>query len=81
MGKRTPPMRGRRHESIALPGGQRHNDPDRQTGKPEDSRINPDQAHEVDYWSRELGVSRDDLRRAIQQVGPMVKNVKQHLKR
>jgi hypothetical protein len=44
-----------------------------------DARINPDEEHEVAYWSEKLGVSRDDLRRAIQQVGPMVKNVQQHL--
>jgi hypothetical protein len=52
----------------------------KQTGKPDDAKINPDQDHEVSYWWEKLGVSRDDLRRAIQHVGPMVKDVKQHLK-
>src|SRR5688500_14220445 len=28
MGTRRPPMRGRRHDSIALPGGRRVHDPD-----------------------------------------------------
>jgi hypothetical protein len=28
MGTQRPPMRGRRHDSIALPGGRRVNDPD-----------------------------------------------------
>jgi hypothetical protein len=73
-------MRGRRHDSIALPGGRRDDDPDPTgTRVSDDARINPDQEHEVAYWSEKLGVSRDDLRRAIQQVGPMVKNVQQHL--
>jgi hypothetical protein len=51
----------------------------KQTGKPDDARINVEQDHEVRYWSAKFGVSRDDLRRAIHQVGPMVKNVEQHL--
>jgi hypothetical protein len=94
-------MRGRRHDSIALPGGRRDKDPDRsgtrfaaaqsggaqsavdpkQTGKPDDARINVDQEHEVKHWSERFGVSRDELRRAVQKVGPMVERVKQHLKR
>ena len=53
----------------------------KQTGKPDDQRINVDQDHEVNYWSKELGVSRDELRRAVQQAGPFVKNVRQHLNR
>jgi len=51
----------------------------KQTGKPDDPRINLDQDQEMAYWSKELGVTRDDLCRAIQQVGPTVKDVKQHL--
>jgi len=53
----------------------------RQTGRQDDQRINPDQDHELNYWSKELGVSRDELRRAVEQAGPMVKNVRQHLNR
>jgi hypothetical protein len=51
----------------------------KQTGKPDDARINVEQDHEVRYWSAKFGVSRDDLRRAIDEVGPVVKNVQQHL--
>lgn len=101
MGTQRPPMRGRRHDSIALPGGRRVNDPDRagtrvagglqtdprgamaddlkQPGKPDDSRIDVNQDHEVKRWSEKFGVSREDLRRAVQQVGPMVKKVREHL--
>ena len=35
----------------------------------------------MNYWSRELGVSRDELRRAVEQAGPVVRNVRQHLNR
>jgi hypothetical protein len=31
----------------------------KQTGKPDDARINVDQAHELGYWSEKLGVSRE----------------------
>ena len=52
----------------------------KETGKPDDARINPDQDHEVKYWSDKFGVSWEALTRAIKQVGPMVKRVQQHLK-
>lgn len=53
----------------------------RQTGRQDDQRINLDQDHEVNYWSEELGVSREELRRAVEQAGPIVKAVRQHLNR
>jgi hypothetical protein len=52
-----------------------------QTGRPDDQRINVEQDHELSYWSKELGVSREELRKAVQQAGPVVKNVRQHLNR
>jgi Protein of unknown function (DUF3606) len=56
-------------------------DDPKQTGKPDDQRINLEQDHEVNYWSKELGVSREQLRQAVQQAGPFVKNVREHLNR
>jgi hypothetical protein len=53
----------------------------KQTGRQDDQRINLDQDHELSYWSKELGVSREELRRAVEQAGPIVKNVRQHLNR
>jgi hypothetical protein len=53
----------------------------KQTGRADDQRINIDQDHELNYWSKELGVSRDELRSAVQQAGPMVRDVRQHLSR
>ena len=35
----------------------------KQTGKPDDQRINVEQDHELNYWSKELGVSRQHLNR------------------
>jgi hypothetical protein len=50
-----------------------------QTGKPDDSRINIDQIHEVKYWANKFGVSPDALRSAVKSAGPMVKDVRQQL--
>ncbi len=50
-----------------------------QTGRQDDERINVEQDHELDYWSEKLGVSRDQLRKAVQSTGPMVKDVRRHL--
>jgi hypothetical protein len=53
----------------------------KQTGRPDDQRINVEQEHELNYWSKELGVSREQLRSAVQQAGSLVKDVRQHLNR
>jgi hypothetical protein len=53
----------------------------KQTGRQDDQRINVEQDHELSYWSKELGVSRDELRSAVQQAGSLVKDVRQHLTR
>jgi hypothetical protein len=51
----------------------------KQTGRPDDTRINVDQEHELGYWSEKLGVSREQLRKAVQAAGPMVDDVQRHL--
>jgi hypothetical protein len=53
----------------------------KQTGKPDDQRINIEQDHELNYWSKELGVSREELRNAVKRAGPVVRDVRQHLSR
>ncbi|HVF62392.1 MAG TPA: DUF3606 domain-containing protein [Casimicrobiaceae bacterium] len=44
------------------------------------SRINVTQDHEVRYWTKELNVSADELRAAVQAVGPSADKVREHLK-
>jgi hypothetical protein len=53
----------------------------KQTGKADDQRINVEQDHELSYWSKELGVSREQLRSAVQQAGSLVRDVRRHLSR
>jgi hypothetical protein len=51
----------------------------KETGKLDDCRININQEYEVSYWTEKLGVSADQLRSAVAKVGPVVKNVREHL--
>lgn len=48
-------------------------------GPQDRSSINVHEKWEVDYWTRELGVTEAQLVEAVMAAGPGVKNVKQHL--
>jgi hypothetical protein len=48
-------------------------------GPQDRSRINTDQEHEVRYWTKELGVSEEQLRQAVQRVGSSADKVREHL--
>lgn len=44
------------------------------------SRINMSEDYEVRYWTETLGVSKEDLRRAVDAVGDRAEKVREHLK-
>jgi len=48
-------------------------------GTQDRSRISLSQEHEVQYWTKALGVSKDELERAVQAVGSSADKVRQHL--
>lgn len=48
-------------------------------GKQDRDRINVGEDHELRYWTEKFGVSQDELKSAVQKVGPMAKDVQQHL--
>lgn len=50
-------------------------------GQQDRSRINMHEEHEVRYWTDALGVTRDELQRAVDQVGVSASAVRQHLGR
>lgn len=51
-----------------------------QKAGPQDrSRINTSERWEVDYWTKELNVSSDELERAVKAVGPSVNAVRAYL--
>jgi hypothetical protein len=49
-------------------------------GPQDRSRINVNQTHEVRYWSQKLGVSEEELRKAVEAVGPMADAVERRLR-
>ncbi|MCR5861821.1 DUF3606 domain-containing protein [Flavobacterium sp. J372] len=44
------------------------------------SRINTSEDYEFDYWTAKFGVSRDELRNAVDQVGSSADAVEEYLK-
>lgn len=50
-------------------------------GQQDRSRINVHEEHEVRYWTEALGVSREQLERAVRDVGPGAEAVRAHLAR
>ena len=48
-------------------------------GQPDRSLINMGEEHEVKYWTKHLGVSRDELQLAIDKVGNAAAAVRKQL--
>jgi len=49
------------------------------TGSPDRDRINVNEDHEVQYWTRALGVTSEELQAAVKAVGPTSAAVRKHL--
>jgi 3-oxoacyl-[acyl-carrier-protein] synthase III len=47
--------------------------------QPDRSRINMHEAHEVKYWTKELGVDKDKLQGTVDQVGNSAAAVRREL--
>ncbi|MBH1825952.1 DUF3606 domain-containing protein [Stenotrophomonas maltophilia] len=54
-------------------------DDKRNTGSPDRDRINVNEDYELQYWTKALGVSADELRAAVKAVGPTAAAVRKHL--
>jgi len=50
-------------------------------GAQDRARINVNEEWEVRHWTEALGVSKEELERAVQQVGTSAAAVREHLKR
>ena len=51
------------------------------TGTPDSKTINLNEDYEVTYWTKQLGVSKEDLTAAVNAVGKSVEAVKAYLKK
>ena len=49
-------------------------------GSPDRDRINVNQDHELRYWSTRFGVTPEELKEAVRDVGPTVAAVEQRLR-
>ncbi len=49
------------------------------TGAADRDRINVNEDYELQYWTKALGVSADELRAAVKAVGPSAAAVREHL--
>lgn len=49
------------------------------TGAADGDRINVNEDYELQYWTKALGVSADELRAAVKAVGPTAAAVRDHL--
>ena len=47
--------------------------------QPDRSKINMHEAHEVKYWTHQLGVSREELQAAVEKVGNAAAAVRKEL--
>ncbi|UGV24701.1 DUF3606 domain-containing protein [Rhodopseudomonas boonkerdii] len=48
-------------------------------GQPDRSKINMHEPHEVKYWTHQLGVSQDQLKKVIEKVGNSAAAVRKEL--
>lgn len=48
-------------------------------GSPDRDRIDMNDPDEVRNWTKSLGVSREELERAVQAAGPVASKVREHL--
>lgn len=54
-------------------------DDKKNTGSPDRDRINLQEDYEVQYWTKALGVSAEELRKAVEAVGSTADAVRRHL--
>jgi predicted RNA-binding protein YlqC (UPF0109 family) len=47
--------------------------------QPDRSKINMSEAHEVDYWTKHLNISKEELQKAIDKVGNSAAAVRKEL--
>ena len=46
---------------------------------PDSKRVNVNEPHEVKYWTKQLGVSEQQLKQAVQAAGTSAEAVRKHL--
>jgi hypothetical protein len=50
-------------------------------GSPDRGRINIHENYEVEYWTKTLGISAEELRKAVETAGTSAEAVREHIKK
>ncbi|MDB4901429.1 MAG: hypothetical protein JWQ63_710 [Mucilaginibacter sp.] len=50
-------------------------------GSPDRDRINVKENYEVEYWTKELGINAEQLRKAVEKAGTSAEAVRKYLKK
>lgn len=50
-------------------------------GSPDRDRINIHENYEVEYWTKTLGISAEELRKAVEAAGTSADAVRKHIKK
>jgi hypothetical protein len=61
-------------------GGEPMSDNLENRNAPDNRRINLSQEHEIRYWTQKFKVSREQLKQAVEAVGPMATAVEERLR-
>lgn len=56
-------------------------DDKKNTGSPDSKRINIHENYEVEYWTKEFGVTAEKLKQAVAAVGTSAEAVREYLKK
>ncbi len=51
------------------------------SGRPDREKINISENYEVEYWTKTLGISAEELKKAVEEAGTSSDAVKEHLKK
>jgi hypothetical protein len=66
-------------QRVSLAGRTVHMDDLKKTGFQDRSKINMHEPHEVQYWTKHLGISKQQLQKAVDKVGNSAAAVKKEL--
>jgi hypothetical protein len=47
--------------------------------KDQDTKVDPRRDADVEHWAGRLGISKDEFRRAAEQAGPRLGDIREHL--
>jgi hypothetical protein len=53
----------------------------KKTGSPDSDRINMHEKYELEYWTKTMGISAEELKKAVEAAGTSADTVRKYLKK